>query len=264
MAKEAPTPDPAPAGKPDAVPPKDPDADILAGAPQADPDADVTATPAPAPAPEPTPLKKPELVSINVGGQEFKVPKDQADAYTTQQTEYQRQLAEKPAAALPEPGAKKPDETDYSDLLFTDPNTAIATLRKEIRDEVVGEVTVAYQREKGVDDFWSGFYRDNDDLKGTETLVKAVFNRDYPGLAGLPIKTAADTLAKSVRAEELSILKRHKGTTRRKNATETLESGGIPAKAGEPEKEEEPKEPISISAAIRQRNRDRTKSRPAA
>jgi hypothetical protein len=187
--------------------------------------------------PDPEPEEKsPSMEKMTVGGVEYDVPPEVAAAYAEQNSgmaemrgsiESLRSDINKPPV-VEEQGDPY---AQYEEMLFTDPAGAVKKITETIKAEVMTDVRSAYTAETSQKDFWSGFYKDNKDLKDADMIVQSVMTRDWESLKALDTADASKKMADSARKELLKL-----GVGKGKK-TETVhtESGGTqdrPAGAG--------------------------------
>lgn len=130
----------------------------------------------------------PKLVTVNYGGKTFKVSPETAEVIRAQQAEIEK-ARKKSNTQQDDPPPRKqttqqrPEEPaggEDEDLIFTDPKKWAAQLRKQIRDEVVSEVSEAYSADQAQKRFWDTFKAAHpdlvDDLDIAERLLNSNFN----------------------------------------------------------------------------------------
>lgn len=168
-----------------------------------------------------------------------------------------QQLADQIRKTIPadKPAAKKADGYDYSVGLFTEPEVAIAKLRAEIKAEVMGEVTTAYNGAETQKQFWKSFYTENADLKEDKFVVDAVLARDWSKLQNLPTAEAGKKLAESVKKE----LMRLKGGKSDSDPSRSLEGSSNRNTAPSDNKGGDDKV-LSLSEIVRKRQEARRKA----
>jgi hypothetical protein len=147
------------------------------------------ATPAPA-EPDPAPPQK-----FVVGGRSFETAQGALD--------YANGLADaqaKAAASLNTPAPAQPTKSvKLGNLIFEDPEAALAQHGQQIVDQIRSEQRVIEQNTK----FWDDFYLKHSDLKGSELLVDAVLAREQQvgGMSQMTREQAAPILAAKARQE---------------------------------------------------------------
>lgn len=156
----------------------------------------------------------------------------------------------------PDPAPKK-EEFDYETALFTDPKGAIARLRAEIKQEVIGEVTAAYSAAESKKDFWSAFYTDNADLKSEKMIVDAVMARDWTKLKDLSPAEAGKKLAEAAKKE---LMRLSGGTSKADPDARPIEGSGNNKNSAPNSKTTDPNEVTSLSDVIRRRKEARAKA----
>jgi hypothetical protein len=211
--------------------------------------------------------KVPETVELTIGGQTFHVPKDAAAALESEQTRFTQErdaLYERinePAAAE-EPTIQ--EGVDYSDVIFSDPNAAVASIREDVKKEVLQTVRAETQATNRLEQFWSGFYGTNPDLKDYDSTVRAVMNENWADLRGVSSTQAAKKLADLTKGHITGIVQKFGGTAP-SNESVTLEGGSRRAKtvAKTPSNEDDATPP-SLSAGIRARRKAQRQSKARA
>jgi len=155
-------------------------------------------------------------------------------------------------AALRQPKQQqtKAAEPNWEELLFTDTNQAVALLKKNVREEITNELTSQYRRDKGETEFWTDFYKDHDDLKADDDLVRTTLQSHMAELADLPVKKAAAKLAELTRDR---ILRYTNGTTPK--GKKAVTEGASQPSGGK--KVEQPSKPLTLSDIIRARKAKR-------
>ncbi len=201
-----------------------------------------------------------QLVSITVGGQEMQVPQATADAYQAEQ-EANRYVPE-PSS---EPAAEATDDTvDYEQLLFTDPNRALALLSEQIRTQVTSELRGEYSADTAQREFWGSFYKENKELSEDDHIVRMVMTQNWDTLEGMKGKVARDKLAELTQREILRLVKKNRSSNPPSGGSADLEGGTN--KTSSTTSKEQSDEPtadakvFSLGEAIKQRKLDRSRS----
>lgn len=161
------------------------------------------------------------------------------------------------ALKAPKAPAKKAEEPDWEELLFTDPKAAVALIKKTIRDEVIGEVSQSYRKDQGEKEFWGDFYAKNADLKEDDDLVKTTLQKNLGELADLPVAKAAERLAELTRER----IMRYTGQAPKGGKKAVTEGAGQPT-AGK--KAPEPQAALTLSDIIKARRAKRLNKASAA
>lgn len=204
------------------------------------------------------PPAAPERVKVKVGNEEIETDPTSAAALNAllQNNAQMRQLIEKgftqPAATPP----KKDAAYDYATGLFTEPEVALARLRAEIKQEIVGEVTASYTQAETRKDFWAGFYADNADLVPEKLIVNAVLGRDWDKLKELPAAEASKKLSEAAKKEILRLSGGKSPSDPNPRPVEGVGDGKTPPASGKPGEEKI----TSISDVIRARKEARRKA----
>ena len=153
--------------------------------------------------------KAAEKVKVRVGNDEIETDAASAAAINalmqnnSQLYDYIKQagLGKQPV----DDGKGKKAGYDYATGLFTEPEEALKRLREEIKAEVKGEITTAYNAAESQKDFWTGFYKENADLADEKMIVNAVMTRDWATLKDLAPAAAAKKLAEAAKKELMRI-----------------------------------------------------------
>lgn len=146
---------------------------------------------------------KVERVKVKVGDAEIETDAAAAAALTALM-QNNAQMADYIRKGYKEPPKDEPKDKkgyDYATGLFTEPEVAIARLRAEIKQETIAEVSAAYTQAETKKDFWTGFYKDNEDLAGEKLIVEAVLGRDWAKLKDLTPADAAKKLSEAAKKE---------------------------------------------------------------
>ena len=174
---------------------------------------------------------RPATSKFAIGGQEFEVESGLASALQAQQEDFQRQHAElrgllpKRPEATPDPEPKKVEGPDWGNMIFDDPQRFVTEFGDHIRQTTVDEMKGQYTADQGMRDFWSDFYRENDDLHEFDWVVRASLDRHRSELIDLPVSQAATKLAKLSRADILGLANKFKSESGKKTPRTTVESG---------------------------------------
>jgi hypothetical protein len=201
-------------------PPQPTNLPAMQGHPAADPPA---APPASAPSASPS---APEMAEVMIGGQTFKVDKATAMAIEAQRayTEELVRQSRQPAA----PPAPMPPETDYEAMMFTDPSGYTKKVIEEAKRQATQELTGMYQQQRGMDEFMSQFYAENDDLKSADDLVKMELQMNLPAWGDKPVAEARKLLANKVRGRLFDYVKKFGGKPSETPSRTTVEGGQQP------------------------------------
>jgi len=231
-----------------------------------DPDA-ATAQIAEAQADQGQPNDPSEPSKITIGGQEFEVDPGLASALQAQTDDFQRQheelrgLMPKRPAADSEPVIEPVKGPDFGNMIFDDPARFVQEFGDKIRRETVDEMKGQYSADQGMRDFWTTFYRENDDLREFDWIVQASLNRHSSDLMDLPVSQAVSKLAEMSRADILGVANQFAPSKSGKTSRTTVESGRPSEKAAASKGEEGEKpssaEVTSISSALRARKQRR-------
>lgn len=162
-----------------------------------------------------------------------------------------RELRAKPPEKKGEVDPKKPK--DWAEAFYKDANKAMADFRKEIHEEITGELRQEYQGARGEEQFWNAFYAEHPDLKEDDDLVKLTLQKNRSALGNLPVEKAAAELANLTRERLLRYGGNGNKETGRKRPF--TEAGG----SGRPPKREEQQEEkvVTLSSVLRERAQKR-------
>jgi len=232
----------------------DPDAALLTGHPANGGDLD----PAPSPDSDLTPDSD-TLEKIVVDGQEYMVAPDIARSYRSERAASADALAALPATRTPDPGGYTVPQEEELDTaaFFTDPEGFLKRRDAKLKEEVLQEVTEAYNQDQRRGAFWDNFYGAHEELKADKEIVHMTLSANWDSLQGLPGSEAIDKLAEATKKTILAITNRHgRSGKKSRNVTAELE-GASPPSSKAAEESDEDRLPISLSAALKQRAKNR-------
>ncbi len=153
-----------------------------------------------------------------------------------------------PAAPKAEAAPKPEPEPDWETELFQDPAGTLKKFGDRVAKNVETKLRGDYDREKGTERFWNGFFEANPDLKNDRDIVEMTLSKNLPQMANMPVSDAMEKLADLTRQR---IMKYSKPPSGRKAS---VEGGEAPQPASEPQ---EPGEPVTQKRSISQLIRDR-------
>ena len=153
--------------------------------------------------------------------------------------------------AQPKPAGDPPKDTDWNNLLFTDPKEAVKQIKKEAREEITRELRGEYTRNESQRAFWRKFYTKNKDLRQDHDLVELTLNGNLGELANIPVETAMERLGDLTRQRILRYT--GKAASNRGNKAR-VEGSGAPTP---PRQTEEDNEPVRLSDIIKARRAKR-------
>ena len=187
-----------------ATPPEDGDKPVLTGGPGAESGQDDRPA-------------GPKLVTVEYMGRKVQLPEDAAAVWQERESAMSRQGTElgelrtwrKTVEPRLVPPSDKPTEPDYDTQLFENPKAAIERLKREMRQEIVGE----YRQDQALRTFWEGFYRSHDDLREDDWMVRAMFQEHFNELADLPTREAQTKLGEITRTQILRLTRKTKSPT---------------------------------------------------
>lgn len=182
---------------------------------------------------------------------------DQKRAHADEIAAIRRQIP--PASPKPTPEAPKGDETDWDNLMFSDPKKAVALIKKQAKEETQAELRAEYQREQGTTKFWNSFYAKHQEFKRDldHDLIELTLNSNLQSLANIPVTEALDKLADLTRDR---ILRYAGGKPKGKKAV--VEGAEPPTPRGPPKAPD--KRPASLSDVIAKRKDARRTKRTVA
>lgn len=207
---------------------------------------------------DPTP-KTEAKVKVRVGNDEIETDAASAAAINallqnnSQLYDYIKQAG---IGKAPADDGKKKAGYDYATGLFTEPEVALQKLREEIKAEVKGEITTAYNAAESQKDFWNSFYSENADLKDEKMIVNAVMARDWATLKDLDPKAAAKKLVEATKKE----LMRLKGGKSDSDPDARQIEGGSNKNSAPSGKKEDDSKVLSLSDIIKKRQEARRKA----
>lgn len=209
-----------------------------------------------------------ELVEVEIGNQTFQVSKDVAEAYKAQQRK--ERTARQPAPEQPSSQTRtadirteeeQEDDDDIDTLLFTNPRLALEMYGRKIEDRVTQKLTQQYQQSQAQTQFWQTFYKSHPELEQDDFIVKSVLARDWDELSTMTGKDALDELADRSKEAVLAIAGRHGGAKREDRSTSVEGASSKSESQSQKQKSQsQPEGPQSLSAAIRQRKRQKSKA----
>jgi hypothetical protein len=167
---------------------------------------------------------------IYLGGKKFNTVEELA-IYT------QRLEQEKNTTAHTAPTTQAPKEKAISELLFEDPEKALALHEQK----VISKLKAEENQRKQEQEFWTKFYSENKDLEESSDIVQFTLNKAWQELETLHPEQASQKLAEYTR----KTISRFRGTQETKNA---LPSGQ--AKAGPASTQSAPAVTESRPAAV--------------
>lgn len=122
--------------------------------------------------------------------------------------------------AEPNRGDEVEDETDWDELLFSDPKEALRRHGEAVAERVKSELRAEYTKEQGTTRFWSDFDKAHADLKGDRDLVEMTLAKNMAELANLPVPQAIDRLADLTRTRIMGYTGRTSDRKRSRAVTE--------------------------------------------
>lgn len=144
--------------------------------------------------------QQPEVKKYFVGNKSFATA-EEALAYANGMEEMQARASA--SLSKPTDPVEVQAKPRLGQLLFENPDEALEQVKQQAKSEIREEQRAIAERTE----FWHNFYSEHTDLKGMDTLVDAVLEREKArgGLAQLTWNQAAPILAAKARAELLKI-----------------------------------------------------------
>lgn len=203
-----------------------------------------------------------ETTELTIGGQTFHVPKDAADALTVEQQRFE-DARDSLQGQIDELGARGDEDDgnlrgpDYSELIFTDPNEAVAQITKDVTESVTASVEAKGAATRKQEKFWATFYKTNPELEDYAGTVRVVMEENWAELRKFQSPRAGERLADLTKTHITGIVKQFGGGKGRGNATETLEGGSRKpsTKVAKTSEEEDDTTPRSLTAGIKARRK---------
>jgi|TARA_Y100000310_G_scaffold231529_2_gene234112 hypothetical protein len=201
--------------------------------------------------------QEPEMVEVAISGDLYSMTREAAEALAADQAANRSEEDIPPLKDEREEGGEKRKETDYTELIFTDPNEALRLHGEEIAESVRKEMTQAYTQDQARQIFWDDLYTDYPELKEEDHIVKMVMESNWETLKGLKGATVRKKLAELTQEEIIRLANKQKGIGGKSGATSTkLEGDTQPAPAPASEEDAETEAiPPTLNAAIKERNR---------
>jgi hypothetical protein len=148
-------------------------------------------------------------------------------------------------APPPREATPPPPEDDLAQLLFTEPQKAIAKIREQVGQEIEGKLTQKYVQDQNNIKFWSAFDERFPDLKGDRDMVEMLMNQNLSTLANIPVEDAMEKIAELTRSR----IQRY--TKSRPKGPRPFAEGANPPMP--PRQQEEDEKPPSLSDIVRRR-----------
>jgi hypothetical protein len=199
----------------------------------------------------------PNMVEMTVAGRTFEVTPEQKEALDLQDALHQQQISDMSSVPAEAPSEELSADEDWKDGFYADPDATLEKFKAELLDTVRQTVSDENQRTSQQDDFWSEFYRENSDLSNDKDIVNMVLSTN-PDIQALPVSNASKALATKTKEKILSIAKAY-GATQETVGDLHLTGGDTEVTREEPA-EADDNIPVSLSAAIAERRRTRSKS----
>lgn len=208
----------------------------------------------------------PKQVDVTIGGQTLTVAPEMAAALEAQKEEYSSQLETRDREIESLRPVKTPDPEagpNYDEDLFADPSGTLASFGEKLRADIIKEVTGMYIKDKTEGQFWINFYKANPELQEHDFLVKATLAEKWDELGTMKGDKAIGVLADATKSHILSLTDKQRGRGP-VDRTTTLEGGSPPTPSPSREQPAAPEGPVSLAAAIRDRNKTRREPRKRA
>lgn len=213
--------------------------------------------------------EEPSWQAFKYGDREFRTQEELTsyiDGLQAQRQEPVRQQPAQPAQQVQQPQERRQPGSgiDFEKDLYIDPKKVFSQFGDEIRAEIRQELTQQYNADQTMRKFWDDFNSKNEDLRGKDLVVQAVFNRDLKEIGDLPIPKAIDALADRVRNEIVSLTGKRPARDGENSARQRtlVEAGNGPAPRGGAERQSQERViPSTLSGIIRERQKARQASR---
>ena len=145
----------------------------------------------PGPEPQPSPeggVEVSRTVKIKMAGKEFDVAPDLAGAYEDRERDFQKKMSanseelgslrrfkqDADAYLMRQPAPQAPAQGPNLNVLwYENPEAAAKIVEERVATRLRGE----YLQTEALKEFWTGFYRANQDLQEDDFFVKAVFSK---------------------------------------------------------------------------------------
>ena len=141
--------------------------------------------------------------------------------------------------------APPPADEDISQLLFSEPQKAIAKIREEVGRDIEHKLTQKYVQDQNSVRFWTQFDEKYPDLAGDRDLVEMTMNANISELANIPVEDAMERMAELTRDR----IKRY--TKSRPQGRRPFAEGASPPMP--PRQPAEDEKPPSLSEIVRRR-----------
>lgn len=173
---------------------------------------------------------QPTISKVTIGDQEFELDSGAASAIEAQQDGFQKQydelrglLPKRPAPkSTPDPEPVK--GPDWGNMIFDDPQRFVNEFGEHIRKTTIDEMKGQYSADQQMRDFWTEFYRENDDLREFDWVVRASLGRHSSELMDLPIARAVTKLGELSRGDIVGLAGKF-AKAEEKPSRATVESG---------------------------------------
>lgn len=208
------------------------------------------------PEPEHKEEPAPSAQEVTIAGRKFSVDPELARQLEQREQDFNRKLNEHSQELGQLRKLVQPQVVEqpkgYDTLLFENPNEAINRLKKEIREEVVGE----YVQDQTQQKFWNGFYSKHKDLSRDDDdfLVRGVLQQNWQTLSPLAPEEASEKLADLTRRQILRYSQKSKVEDENQPITAPrtqVESASRPMPRPAPAREDEG--PATLTDVINQR-----------
>ena len=136
--------------------------------------------------PEPEPEPEQELVSVSIGGVQYQMTKEAADAYHAEQEAILQansggsKQGDDFSEGLSDPAPGEDLDAFFDEVgqeVFIDPAKALKKVYERASNDTKQSLSSEYQADKARELFWTSFYNENPDLKGEDRFVQGVMSR---------------------------------------------------------------------------------------
>jgi len=219
---------------------------------------------------------QPEMVKVTIGGVEYNMPKEAADAYSVEQDAAANRMSQandEHRDSLENVLNNNPATTDTSEssdlykeageLMFTDPEAAMKMLHNNVRQEVTQELTHDYNQDKAVTAYWTSFYNEHPDLPEEDALVRNIMSANWSAIKDLKGEQGRNIVADLTMKEMLRIGNKMNNNNNDNNTTSLEGNTNNTNNSMNVNTVDTPTKPVhlSLSAAIKKRKLQRLSTR---
>lgn len=216
-----------------------------------------------------------QLVAVKIGGREFKVAPELADAYSEREKEFSRGITMDRQSAqelqqlrdwrtqVMQPNGRQdqgPYNGEFQTKFFTAPHEAA----RMIEDNTLRRAEQLYELREGDRRFWDGFFRQNPDYVDAEPLARYLAQNHFQELMTMPtVSQRQERLAELTGKEILRITRKVKTDDDKPRPRPVERASGERVPEPSREEQEEANLPKSLGDALRQNAKARARAREA-